>query len=232
MLATAAALAIPSFPLVSSADAPSPSAKPTTDPCGNIKSKWAHKQCEDFNSSAPGDEYFGRMKMSYLGINNTFKDGTISAGQYTTNQGLISKLAFADEALTRWAAKYPGDPQLARTYFLGVGVFRKVYTQWGQGTAWRYIQMLVHKYQSTYFGKTMKASVAHGFTEHWFADAQPCPTPTPKGATPAPTPMPLLTPVPAPGSPAVDIINPPCFQPSPPPSPTPSPTPTPNTNLS
>ena len=89
---------------------PSPSKK---DPCGDTKSKWAHLQCQEYNASAPGDEYFGRMKISYLGIDNTFKDGSISAGAYTTDQHVIAKLLFADEALQRWASKYPERPATA-----------------------------------------------------------------------------------------------------------------------
>jgi hypothetical protein len=208
-----------------------PSPNPKKDPCGTTKSKWQHMQCEQYNSSAPGDEYFGRMKMSYLGIDNTFKDGVISAGAYTTDPRLISKLMFADEALQRWAQRYPDDPQLARSYFFGEAVFRKVYTQDGQQLAWQYIQILTHKFGKTYFGKIMKASLAkNGFTEHWFALAQLCPTPLPKGVMPETTPNTTATPSPKPGEPAVDVITPPCVQPSPAseesgsPSPSPSPT--------
>lgn len=172
-------------------------------------------QCQSFNASAPGDEYFGRLKISYLGIDNTFKDGAISAGAYTTDPNLIKKLMFADEALQRWATKYPNDPQLPRSYFLGVQVLRKVYTQPGQDLAWHYIQILVTKYPSTYFGKNMKASLANGFTEHWFGLAQLCPTPLPKGVMPEKTPSATPTPSPSPGAPAIDVITPPCVQPSP-----------------
>jgi hypothetical protein len=179
-------------------------------------------QCQEFTSSAPGDEYFGRMKISYLGIDNTFKDGTISAGAYTTDSRLISKLMFADEALQRWASKYPGDPQLPRAYFLGVQVFRKVYTQDGQQIAWRYMQTLVKTYPNTYFGKTIKESLSKGFTEHWFANALPCPTPLPKGVQPERTPSASPTPSPAPGQPSVEIIVPPCVPATPSPSPAPT----------
>jgi hypothetical protein len=213
------------------AGAPSPSPSPSPskkDPCGVTKSKWAHIQCMEYTSSAPGDEYFGKLKMSYLGIDNTFKDGSISAGAYTTDQHVISKLVFADDALQRWAAKYPGDPQLPRSYFLGVQVFRKVYTQPGQQIAWEYIQALVHKYPNTYFGKTMKASLAHnGYTEHWFALPQLCPTPLPAGVMPENTPSATATPSPAPGQPNIDVITPPCVEPSPLPEPTETPSPLP-----
>jgi len=209
---------------------PKPTATPTApvqakDPCSATKSKWAHLQCEEFNSSAPGDEYFGRMKLSYLGIDNTYKDGSISAGDVTTDPRLISKLDFATDALRRWASKYPNDPQLARSYYLGVLVLRKVYTQPEQDVAWQFIELLTTKYANTYFGKQLKASIAKdGFTEHWFAVATICPTPVPRGtplqrgATPQPTPedtpAPTPTPSPAPGKPAVEIITPPCVPPS------------------
>jgi hypothetical protein len=198
---------------------PKPSGSPTNaaskDVCGATKSKWAHLQCEEFNSSAPGDEYFGRMKMSYLGIDNTYKDGSVSAGAYTTDPHLIAKLDFATEALRRWASKYPNDPQLARSYFLAIQVLQKVYTQPEQEMTFTFMQLLATKYGNTYFGKTEKASLARGFTEHWFGLAQICPTPLPPGVMPETTPNATEIPSPAPGHAAVDVITPPCVQPSP-----------------
>jgi hypothetical protein len=154
------------------------------------------------------------MKISYLGIDNTYKDGAISAGAYTTDPRLIGKLDFATEALQRWAAKYPDDPQLPRSYFLAIQVLRKVYTQPEQQTTWTFMRLLVTKYGNSYFGKVMKASLARGFTEHWFALAQLCPTPLPLGVMPENTPNATPVPSPAPGQPAVDLITPPCVQPS------------------
>jgi len=218
---------VPSNPALAATPLPSASAATKSkDACGATKSKWAHTQCLQFNNSAPGDEYFGRMKMSYLGIDNTYKDGAISAGDYSTDPKLISKLDFATEALRRWAQKYPNDPQLARSYYLGVLVLRKVYTEPEQKTTWEFMQLLVRKYPNTYFGKSMKTAIAQGFTEHWFAVAQICQTPSLFGrvaATDTPTPEP--TPSPGPGSPTVQIITPPCVQPTPAPEDTTSPSP-------
>jgi hypothetical protein len=219
LAACAAAVGLSPMPVTSAADAAAaqPTATPSKskDVCDSTKSKWAHIQCEQFNHSAPGDEYFGRMKLSYLGIDNTYKDGAISAGAYTTDPKLVAKLDFATDALQRWAAKYPNDPQLPRTYFLGVQVLRKVYTQPEQQTTWQFMQILVTKYGNTYFGKTIKASIANGFTEHWFALAQICPTPLPRGVMPEATPVATPSPSPAPGHAAVDLITPPCVQPAP-----------------
>ncbi len=192
------------------------------DACASKPSKWAREQCEDFTHSAPGDQYFGRLKLSYLGINNTFHDETIRAGAYTTDPSIIHDVSFADEALNQWSHLYPNDPQLARTYFLAIQLYKKIYTQSAQQKAWSYMQLLVHRFPTTYFGKIMKADLARGFTEHWFANPQMCPTPLPAGVKPEATPDATPTPAPQPGRPNVDIITPPCVQPSIAPSSAPS----------
>jgi hypothetical protein len=226
MLSLAVAIASPGLlsvaPVPSVSATPTPTPKPATstsktstkDPCESAKSKWAHAECESYNASAPGDEYFGRMKISYLGIDNTYKDGAVSAGDYTTDPHLIAKIDFATEALRRWAAKYPNDPQLARSYFLGVIVMRKVYTQAEQDMAWQFMHILVTKYPKTYFGKTTKTQMA-GFTEHVMGEAEPCPTPLPRGAKPEPSPSETPSPAPVAGHPPVEVVTPPCVQPSP-----------------
>ncbi len=164
------------------------------------------------------------MKLSYLGIDNTAHDVAIEAGAYTIDPRLISKVAFADEALRAWERKYPGDPQLARSYFLMIEVLRKIYTQDAQQRAWAYMQHLIRAYSTSYFAKVIRAEVARGFTEQWFALPDICPTPLPPGSrrheASTPTPEPTVTPTPAPGAPKVVIITPPCVQPA---TPTPEP---------
>ena len=170
--------------------------------------------------SAPGDQYFGRLKMSYLGINNTFRDDAIRAGTSTTDGGIITSVNFADEALSAWAKQYPGDPQLARSYFLAIEAMSKLYVQPEQERAYHYMLVLVHDFPKTYFGKVMSASLSRGFTEHWYAQAEPCDAPLPT-ATPASSPTPSKQ------SPIhVEVIPVPCIPPPSTPSPsTPSPAP-------
>jgi hypothetical protein len=203
---------------VALAAAPTPAPKPIpavamkhTDSCASKASKWQRQECEGYTHSAPGDEYFGRMKMSYLGINNTFHDEAIRAGAYTTDPGIITKVNFADESLQAWSHKYPYDPQLARSYFLAIQMYEKIYTQSMQQKAWTYMHILTERFPATYFGKLVKVSLAKGFTEHWFAVAETCPTAAPKGAPVAQT-SPDATPAPEmkPGQPKVDIISPAC----------------------
>ena len=152
----------------------SATARAAEHPCAEKPSKWQRTECREMVRSAPGDQYFGRLKMSYLGINNTFRDDAIRAGAYTTNSGLISSVNFADEALRDWAHRYPGDPQLARSYFLAIQAMSKLYVQPEQERAYHYMLVLVKKFPHTYFGKVMKESLARGFTEHWYMSPQPC----------------------------------------------------------
>ena len=228
----ALSVALGSAAMAASTPKPAPTAAPK-DACASKKSKWEHQQCENYTHAAPGDEYFGRMKMSFLGINNTFHDETIRAGDYTTDPNIINKVAFADDALEQWSHRYPGDPQLARSYYLAIVMYKKIYTPDAQQKAWTYMHVLTSRFGGTYFGKLEKADLSRGFTEHYFASAQLCPTPLPSGVVvPANvTPSGTETPQPAPGSPKVEIITPPCVQPSPIPTDqpmqTPSPTPTP-----
>ncbi|MHB8147142.1 MAG: hypothetical protein ACYDGM_07795 [Vulcanimicrobiaceae bacterium] len=215
-------------------DSASAAAKPVPkDSCSKAPSKWQHMECEEYTHSAPGDQYFGRMKLSYLGINNTFHDAAIEAGAYTTNSGIVNKIKFADEALNQWASRFPKDPQLPRSYFLAIQVYKKIYTQPAQEKAWNYMQILVKRYPTSYFGKIEKADLARGFTEHWFAMAQICPTPLPLGiplplATPDATPTPEVTPTPQPSEPKVQIITPSCIPPT---TPSPSPSPEPSGSI-
>ena len=121
----------------------------------------------------------------------------------------------ATEALRKWASKYPNDPELARSYYLAVLVLRKVYTQPEQQVTWEFMHVLAVKYGNTYFGKTMKATIAQGYTEHWLGLAQICPTPPLLDVMPEATPNATPVPSPAPGRPEVEIITPPCVPPSP-----------------
>jgi hypothetical protein len=188
---------------------------------------------EELKVSAPGDEYFGRMKMSYLGINNTFHDDLIRAGAYTTDPKIVSRINFADEALTAWAHKYPNDPQLARSYFLAFQMYRKVWVQTYQGKAWQYAHIVLKKWPNSFFGKSLKKDLSIGFTEHYFATPVMCSdlvpavaaSGTPRGgATPSPSPSPTPTPTPtptaAPGGPKIDVLPVPCLTPTPAPVPT------------
>jgi hypothetical protein len=174
------------------------------------------------SASAPADEYFGKMKLSYLGINNSLKDAAIMAGDHTTFPVVIVKIQFAEDALLDWQRKYPSDPQLARSLFLLSTAYLKVWTPDGQTKAEYYLFELRDKYPKTFFGKQAKSSLSKGLTMHVFAASQPC---QPVVGAPTPTPAPAPTADPKKNI-RVDVEPGPCFTPPPAPAGQPIPVPT------
>lgn len=196
-------------------------------------SKYERAHRDLMNISAPADEYFGRMKMSFLGIDNTLRDASKTAGEHTTDPSVVAKVALAEDALKDWERRYPRDPQLGRSYYFAISVEKKIWVKANQDQAWSYMNRIAEVFPNTYFGKLVKREIALGFTEHYYAEAVACPTPSPT-ATPEPTrvPLPVATVTVAPrtsrGRPAATPSPVPTPMPTPTPSPTPDPTPTPS----
>jgi len=182
-------------------------------------SKYQRARREQFRNSAPADRYFGRLKLSFLGINNTFRDAAISAGDHTVDPSIVNKVMSADDALGDWAAHFPHDPQLARSYFLAIEIHRRIWLKPNQEKAWIYINRIRALFPTTYFGKLLKKDMELGFTEHYYSDAAPCPTPT---LTPEPAPPATSTPNVA--ASAAPRKGPPRTRASATPEPTPTPT--------
>jgi hypothetical protein len=157
--------------------------------------KYQREQLRRFKDSAPADHYFGRLKMSFLGVNNTLRFEALRAGDHTIDPSIVNKVNYADDSLQAWAAEYPRDPQLAHSYFLAVLVYQKIWTKPAQERAWAYMQLILAKYPETYFAKRVRNDIAAGFTERYYADPLPCPTPIPT-ATPSPSPIPSPAPSP------------------------------------
>jgi hypothetical protein len=64
---------------------------------------------------APADEYFGRMKMSILGITNSIRDTGIREGFDPAGAAqYYGSLALTENALEDWARKYPQDGWIPR----------------------------------------------------------------------------------------------------------------------
>jgi hypothetical protein len=189
-------------------------AAPTPAPTPQM-SKYQRAKMESEKNSAPADEYFGKMKLSFLGIDNTFRDQAIRAGAHTIDPSVISKLDFAADSLRDWQHKYPKDPQLARSMWLGSQVYLKIWNAPGQQQAATYLITLRNQFGSTYFGKQAKAELARGLTMHVYAAAQPCIL---LANTVQPTPAPLPTPAPQYNI-KVNVEPYPCYAVTPEPSP-------------
>jgi hypothetical protein len=223
------AVAAASTPAKSASPAPPKTASKSPTPLS--KYERAHRGLMEI--SAPADEYFGRLKMSFLGINNTLHDAGITAGEHTTNPSVVAKVALAEDALKDWEKRYPRDPQLGRSYYLAISVEKKIWVQANQQQAWAYMNRIATVFPNTYFGKLIKREIEIGFTEHYYAVPVPCQTATPTASPqPSPVPVPVATVTVAPrtsrGRPVATPSPSPAPTPVPTASPTPEPTPSPS----
>jgi hypothetical protein len=191
--------------------------------------KFQREKLGKMKHSAPADEYFGKMKLSFLGIDNTFRDQAVRAGDHTVDGSVINRVDLANDSLRDWRRKYPMDPQLARSLFLGAKVYLKIWTTVAQQQAANLLLELRNKFPTTFFGKQAKVSLLRGFTMHVYGAALPCVI-TPGTATPTPAPVPTPNPK---YNIKVSVEQAPCFVPTPAPSPSvsaPLPSPSPLRN--
>ena len=65
---------------------------------------------------APADEYFGKLKMSILGIRNEIKDMTTKVGFQPDNAASqLGTCALTEDAIHDWEHKYPADTWIPKT---------------------------------------------------------------------------------------------------------------------
>ncbi len=135
--------------------APAPLAKPTAKPA------LTHRP--NPIKVAPADEYFGKLKMSVLGIRNTIKDvgANIEIDQTRWAQQ-ASKALFAEDATRDWERKYPNDTWLAKTIFALERMYAKLDTDEGRKRSLATMQWLIHDFPKTWYGKTGKRELAQG----------------------------------------------------------------------
>jgi TolA-binding protein len=96
---------------------------------------------------APVDEYFGKMKLSPLGINNTIHDTNLRVKYDQANGGrYFQSLEWAEDALHDWARKYPQDSWLpGRAYFMS-HVFWEMHTAQADAAADRCRSLLFKQF--------------------------------------------------------------------------------------
>jgi hypothetical protein len=110
---------------------------------------------------APADEYFGRLKMSILGIRNQLRDLDLRE-QYTPEKtaDVLGPAGFVEDALHDWEHKYPSDPWLPRNVFLLERLYSKVHSSDGQHCTSRTLHWLLARYPRTWYGKEAKTELA------------------------------------------------------------------------
>jgi hypothetical protein len=81
---------------------------------------------------APADEYFGRFKLSILGIRNTIKDQGLRLDVDSTKaNSTLGTVALTEDALHDWEHKYPCDSWLPTTIYALERFYGKIHSAFG-----------------------------------------------------------------------------------------------------
>lgn len=134
---------------------------------------------------APADEYFGKMKMSILGIRNEIHDLTLRIGwePAKAESAFLSQALLTEDALDDWSRKYPTDPWVPRAYFMLERMYSVVHWSNTYNEHAKHIMAYLHtRYAKTWYGKQATRELAKGDV------GKLIPTPAPTNSTTTPTP--------------------------------------------
>lgn len=96
---------------------------------------------------APADEYFGRMKMSILGITNSIRDTGLREGYDPSNASrYFNGLSFTEDALEDWSHKYPTDSWIPKRAYDLSHEFWLMHTPEADAKAQRCREMLFRQF--------------------------------------------------------------------------------------
>jgi len=101
---------------------------------------------------APADEYFGRLKMSILGIRNELRD-LDQRLTYSPDKGaeILGSALFVENAIHDWEAKYPADPWLARSVYQLTHLYARIHSSDAHVKAVSTLHWLVSRYSRSPF---------------------------------------------------------------------------------
>jgi hypothetical protein len=110
---------------------------------------------------APADEYFGRLKMSILGIRNQLHDLDMKL-QYTPekSEDVIGSAAMVEDAIHDWEHKYPADPWLAKDVYELTALYARIDTDHGHRVAAHAMHWLLGRYGKTAYAAQAKTQFA------------------------------------------------------------------------
>lgn len=168
---------------------------------------------------APADEYFGRLKMSVLGLRNKVRDLGLDVDVHPEHgSAVLSTAIFVEDALRDWSRKYPRDGWLPRYAYALVTVYERIPGDEARRRAVAQLNYIVASFPASPFARVCRSKLVATFV----------PDPTAVDAasdadirlallngklipTPAPLvpPGPTLTPTPEPAAPPLIEIVPP-----------------------
>ena len=110
---------------------------------------------------APADEYFGRLKMSILGIRNTIKDQGLKVdADPTRGDAIVSTCSLTEDALHDWEKKYPRDSWLPGSILTLERLYAKIDSDVARAKAKATMLWLVRDYPKSPQGKVGKVELA------------------------------------------------------------------------
>jgi len=99
---------------------------------------------------APADEYFGKQKLSTLGIDNMIRDTTARENfDPTLAARLVGGLSMAEDALEDWAHKYPHDSWIPKRAYEMSHLFWRMHTPQADQLANRCRSILFSQFPKT-----------------------------------------------------------------------------------
>ncbi len=136
-----------------------PKPKPTAKPLFSYK-------------DAPADEYFGRLKMSILGVRSKVKDLGLDADVHPEHDAaILSTALWVEDAMRDWSKKYPYDHWLPRYAFALEVMYEHIPGDEAAKRAHRQLNYITAFFPQTVYGKVGRAKLADGI-----------PTPDPSAA--------------------------------------------------
>ena len=110
---------------------------------------------------APADEYFGRMKMSILGITNSIRDTGLREGFDPANASkYYNGLALTEDALEDWAHKYPQDSWIPRRAYDLSHDFWRMHTPQADSEAQRCRTLLFRQFPRNHWAVIARTETA------------------------------------------------------------------------
>jgi hypothetical protein len=97
---------------------------------------------------APADEYFGRLKLSILGIRNTIKDMGLKADADPAHavSSVMGSVSLTEDAMRDWEKKYPADSWIPPAILSLERLYAKVDSDAARAHAKVVMVWLVHDY--------------------------------------------------------------------------------------
>jgi hypothetical protein len=110
---------------------------------------------------APADEYFGRLKLSILGIRNTIKDAGLKADADPPHAtSVLGAMAMTEDAMHDWEKKYPADTWIPPAIFSLERLYAKIDSDVARAHAKLVMVWLVHDYPKSAPAKIGKKELA------------------------------------------------------------------------